>query len=314
MAQQDYYAVLGVPASATPGRDQEAVPQARGEASSGQESERSEGRRHASRRSRRRTRRWATPRSGSSTTRCASSARSAASAAARAVGAGARAARAVRRRRPRGQRPLRGLRHRRTRRPRRHLQLDVRRRRAARPAARARVRAARSAAQDVETTLEIPFRTAALGGKVPVELDVNEECATCHGSGAAPGAKLRDLPASATAAARSASGRAASPCSVRVRCASAAARCRRSAAHVRRRGEVRTRKKVMITVPAGVDTGTKIRLKGQGGARLEGRPAGRPADHLPGEAGPLLQARGARPHRAGADQHRAGDARHARSA
>ena len=31
--------------------------------------------------------------------------------------------------------------------------------------------------QDVESTLEIPFRTAALGGKVPVELDVNEECA-----------------------------------------------------------------------------------------------------------------------------------------
>ena len=44
--------------------------------------------------------------------------------------------------------------------------------------------------QDVESTLEIPFRTAALGGKVPVELDLNEECATCHGSGAAPGAKL----------------------------------------------------------------------------------------------------------------------------
>ncbi|MBA3671300.1 MAG: J domain-containing protein, partial [Gemmatimonadaceae bacterium] len=44
--------------------------------------------------------------------------------------------------------------------------------------------------QDVETTLEIPFRVAGLGGKVPVELDINEECATCHGSGGAPGAKL----------------------------------------------------------------------------------------------------------------------------
>src|SRR5512141_2191111 len=38
---------------------------------------------------------------------------------------------------------------------------------------------------DIESSLEIPFRTAALGGKVPVELDVTEECATCHGSGAA---------------------------------------------------------------------------------------------------------------------------------
>src|SRR4051794_10678636 len=39
---------------------------------------------------------------------------------------------------------------------------------------------------DVEATLQVPFRTAALGGKVPIELEVNEECATCHGSGAAP--------------------------------------------------------------------------------------------------------------------------------
>jgi molecular chaperone DnaJ len=28
--------------------------------------------------------------------------------------------------------------------------------------------------QSVETTLDIPFRTAALGGKVPIELEVNE--------------------------------------------------------------------------------------------------------------------------------------------
>src|SRR3954469_4126375 len=43
--------------------------------------------------------------------------------------------------------------------------------------------------QDMEAILEVPFRTAALGGKVPIELEVTEECATCHGSGAAPGAK-----------------------------------------------------------------------------------------------------------------------------
>src|SRR6185436_15422191 len=31
--------------------------------------------------------------------------------------------------------------------------------------------------QDVEAQLQIPFRTAASGGKVPIELEVNEECA-----------------------------------------------------------------------------------------------------------------------------------------
>jgi molecular chaperone DnaJ len=42
-------------------------------------------------------------------------------------------------------------------------------------------------------------------------------------------------------------------------------------------GEVRARKKVMITVPSGVDTGTKIRLKGQGG---HGAKSGQPGDLL----------------------------------
>jgi molecular chaperone DnaJ len=39
-------------------------------------------------------------------------------------------------------------------------------------------------------------------------------------------------------------------------------------------GELRNRKKVMITVPAGSDTGTKIRLKGQGGRGAAGGPPG----------------------------------------
>src|SRR6266550_1816980 len=45
--------------------------------------------------------------------------------------------------------------------------------------------------QTVEATLDIPFRTAARGGKVPIELEVSEECPTFHGNGAAPGASLK---------------------------------------------------------------------------------------------------------------------------
>src|SRR5262245_36530702 len=40
--------------------------------------------------------------------------------------------------------------------------------------------------QDIESTLEVPFRTAVTGGKVNIDLEVNEECAVCKGSGAAP--------------------------------------------------------------------------------------------------------------------------------
>ena len=48
--------------------------------------------------------------------------------------------------------------------------------------------------ESVEVVVPVSFRTAALGGKVPVELEVYEECATCKGSGGAPGAKWSKCP------------------------------------------------------------------------------------------------------------------------
>jgi molecular chaperone DnaJ len=128
--------------------------------------------------------------------------------------------------------------------------------------------------QDVETQLNIPFRTAALGGKVPIELEVNEECATCHGSGAAPGAKVQTCP--------ECSGRGTisfgqggfavqRPCPMCLgKGTIPSERCPTCGGA----GEVRSRKKMMITVPAGVDNGTKIRLKGQGGRGNRNGPPG----------------------------------------
>ncbi len=119
--------------------------------------------------------------------------------------------------------------------------------------------------QDVETTLSIPFRTAALGGKVPVELEVNEECAICHGSGAAPGAKIQQCPECGGRGSISfgQGGFAVQrPCPMCMgRGTVPSERC----PTCNGAGEVRVRKTVNITVPAGVDTGTKLRLKGQGG-------------------------------------------------
>jgi molecular chaperone DnaJ len=128
--------------------------------------------------------------------------------------------------------------------------------------------------QDVESTLEIPFRTAALGGKVPVELDLNEECPTCHGSGAAPGAKLvtcEECKGRGTISFGQGGFAVNRPCPVCLgRGQVPTERCPTCAGA----GEVRTRKKVSITVPAGVDTGTKIRLKGQGGRGSKNGPPG----------------------------------------
>jgi molecular chaperone DnaJ len=128
--------------------------------------------------------------------------------------------------------------------------------------------------QNIETSLEIPFRTAARGGKVNVDLEVNEECGTCHGSGAAPGASLKTCPeCSGRGSVSFGQGGFAvnRPCPV---CLGRGQVPSIPCPTCRGTGEVRNRKKVVITVPPGVDTGSKIRLKGQGGKGAANGPPG----------------------------------------
>src|SRR5687767_2018991 len=131
--------------------------------------------------------------------------------------------------------------------------------------------------QNIETSLEIPFRTAARGGKVNVDLEVNEECATCRGSGAAPGATMKICPeCSGRGSVSFGQGGFAvnRPCPV---CLGRGQVPSQPCGTCNGAGEVRTRKKVLISVPPGVDTGSKIRLKGQGG---KGSANGPPGDLL----------------------------------
>jgi molecular chaperone DnaJ len=128
--------------------------------------------------------------------------------------------------------------------------------------------------QTVEVQLDIPFRTAARGGKVPIELEVSEECGTCHGTGAAPGASLKICP--------NCSGRGVisfgqggfavnRPCPV---CLGRGQVPTEPCPTCHGSGEVRVRRKVLVNVPPGVDTGSKIRLKGQGGKGTRNGPPG----------------------------------------
>jgi molecular chaperone DnaJ len=128
--------------------------------------------------------------------------------------------------------------------------------------------------QDVEMQLHVPFRTAARGGKIPVELEVNEECPTCHGSGAAAGAKIQTCPecgGRGTISFGQGGFAVQRPCPMCLGKGTVPSeRCPTCGGS----GEVRSRKKVNITVPSGVDTGTKIRLKGQGGRGQRNGPPG----------------------------------------
>lgn len=128
--------------------------------------------------------------------------------------------------------------------------------------------------QSIETTLEIPFRTAARGGKVPVELEVTEECPTCHGNGAEPGTNLKTCPeCNGRGVVSFGQGGFAvnRPCPV---CLGRGQVPTQPCHTCKGSGEFRARKKVLITVPSGVDTGSRIRLKGQGGKGAGNGPPG----------------------------------------
>lgn len=128
--------------------------------------------------------------------------------------------------------------------------------------------------QSVEATVEIPFRVAALGGKVPIQLEVNEECPTCHGSGAAPGASFKTCP--------ECNGRGVisfgqggfavnRPCPM---CLGRGQIPTERCPTCHGTGETRVRRTVNVTVPSGTDTGTRLRLSGQGGKGPNGGPPG----------------------------------------
>jgi molecular chaperone DnaJ len=131
--------------------------------------------------------------------------------------------------------------------------------------------------QDVEVTLEVPFRTAVAGGKVNIDLEVNEECPACKGSGGAPGSKMQTCPECGGRGSISfgqggfAVQRPCPQCLGRGQVPSERCPTCNGA------GDVRAHRRISVTVPEGTDTGTKIRLRGQGG---HGAKSGPPGDLL----------------------------------
>lgn len=135
-------------------------------------------------------------------------------------------------------------------------------------------RAEEPRAEAIETVVEIPFRVATLGGKVPVTLQVTEPCPTCTGSGGAPGATWSACPECNGRGTISfgqggfAVSRPCPQCRGRGRLPSEPCPTCRGA------GEVRTERQIVITVPPATETGTRVRMRGQGQTTRAGAPPG----------------------------------------
>ncbi len=131
--------------------------------------------------------------------------------------------------------------------------------------------------EHAEVSVTVPFRTAAVGGKVPVTLMMTDACSTCGGSGGAPGATMQvcgECNGRGTISFGQGGFAVNRPCPVcRGRGTVPSVPCPQCNGS----GEQRTRKELLITVPPATDTGTKVRLKGQGPRRSAG---GSPSDVL----------------------------------
>jgi molecular chaperone DnaJ len=128
--------------------------------------------------------------------------------------------------------------------------------------------------RDVEFVVELPFATAARGGKVTVTVPITDECNVCNGSGNAPGSKPKtcsecggkgtiSFGQGGFAVSRpcpACMGRGQVPTSPCPRCAGA--------------GQITEERQILLSIPSGVDTGSKLRISGQGEKGGPGKPAG----------------------------------------
>ena len=123
---------------------------------------------------------------------------------------------------------------------------------------------AREAEEEIETAVAIPFRVAALGGKVPIVLALTEVCPTCSGRGAAPGATISTCPeckGRGTVSFGQGGFAVNRPCPVcRGKGTVPSQRC----GTCQGSGEVRVEKRITVDIPAGTEDGTKLRLRNQG--------------------------------------------------
>lgn len=130
-------------------------------------------------------------------------------------------------------------------------------------------------ARDVEYVVEISFGMAARGGKITIEVPMTDDCTVCNGSGNAPGSRPRTCPecnGKGTISFGQGGFAVSRPCP---NCMGRGQVPTDPCSNCNGTGQVRVQRQIMLTVPAGVDTGSKLRLTGQG---EKGPPGTTPGD------------------------------------
>ena len=127
---------------------------------------------------------------------------------------------------------------------------------------------------DLQYGLKIDFEEAAFGSSRELALDIDDDCPDCHGTGAAPGSKPEKCP---TCRGRgqivTSNGifQMRRPCP---RCGGTGETVSKPCPRCSGEGRIRTNKKILLKIPAGVDTGSRLRLAGKGEGGSRGGPPG----------------------------------------
>jgi molecular chaperone DnaJ len=128
---------------------------------------------------------------------------------------------------------------------------------------------------DVEYTVEISFGAAARGGRIDIKVPITEDCTVCNGTGAKPGTSLKTCPeckGSGTISFGQGGFAVSRPCPACYgRGQVPTTPCSACGGH----GQVRQERKIRVNVPSGVESGSRMRLSGQG---ERGRSGGSPGD------------------------------------
>ncbi|CUH94146.1 Chaperone protein DnaJ [Propionispora sp. 2/2-37] len=131
---------------------------------------------------------------------------------------------------------------------------------------------------DLRYDLEIAFEEAAFGIEKEVQIPRTEECVTCKGSGAAPGTHPETCPqckgtGQVQVMQNTPFGRMVNVKTCE-RCHGEGKIVPNPCRDCHGRGKVRTKRKIKIKVPAGVDNGSRLRMAHEGEAGTRGGPPG----------------------------------------
>jgi molecular chaperone DnaJ len=127
---------------------------------------------------------------------------------------------------------------------------------------------------DLRYDLEISFEEAARGAETTIQIPRQENCETCHGSGAAPGSSPSTCPqCHGQGQVRFQQGffTVARTCP---QCRGAGKIITKPCQTCRGAGRVARERKITVKIPAGIATGQQLRLQGEGESGAAGGPAG----------------------------------------